>query len=115
MADTLELGLMEPEEREMVDYIWNLIPTEDKKEHTPEDVLYVLDKMDDYLEEQGLLSYDDTTGEATYLEGDVDETEQLEWIKQQALKEKHSLSGTWIQLVMDGELQYGIEQGWYEE
>jgi len=115
MAQKMETALMDPQEREMVEYIWKMIPAEDKAGHTPDDVLYVLDKMDDYLEEKGLLEVDEATGEMTYLDGDVDETEQMEWIQQTAHAEGETISNVWIQLVMDGELQYGIKQGWYSE
>lgn len=114
-TETLSLSLMDDQEREMVEYIWALIPEQDKAARTKEDVLYVLDKMDDYLEEQGLVEVDEQSGEVTYLDGDVDETEQLEWIKAAAKKDNMPFSGEWIQLVMDGELQYGIKQGWYED
>ena len=53
--NTIELSLMEPEERELVSYIFNAIPAEDRGTLSPDDILCVLDLMDDYLEEQGLL------------------------------------------------------------
>ena len=46
----MEMSLLEPEERKEVDFIWNLIPAEDKQGITEEDVLLVLDAMDDFLE-----------------------------------------------------------------
>ncbi|MCQ2311412.1 MAG: hypothetical protein MJZ64_06670 [Paludibacteraceae bacterium] len=112
---TFETAIMDPEEREMVDYILNLIPEQDKVELDESDVLLVLDAMDDYLEQKGLLEYDEQTDEAVYLDGDVDETEQLEFVLQEAHKQKSPLTGVQIQLIMDGEKQYGIEQGYYEE
>ena len=74
------MALLEPEERELVAFIYNAIPTEDRGELTADDILLVLDLMDDYLEEQGLLREDPQTGEMEYLEGDVDETEQLNYV-----------------------------------
>lgn len=113
--NTIEASLMEPEEREMVDYILRLIPQEDKQNISESDVLFVLDTMDDFLEEKGLLQYDDKTDEAIYLDGDVDETEQLQYVLQQAQKQHLMLSSLQIQLIMDGEKEYGIEQGYYED
>lgn len=115
MAENFETALMEPEEREMVQYILNLIPAEDRNGLTEEDVLFVLDSMDDYLEEKGLLEYDEQTDEATYLDGDIDETEQLQYILNEAKQYKPHLTSIQIQLIMDGEKEYGLEQGYYED
>ena len=75
--NTIELALMEQEERELVEFILKTIPETDKTsaatpEHpsgytlTPDDVLFVLDMMDDYLEEQGLLREDPESGEISH-------------------------------------------------
>lgn len=113
--NTIEMSLLDPEEREQIEYIWNIIPVEDRQGMSQSDVLLVLDAMDDYLEEKGLLQYDEQTGEAEYTDGEVDETEQLEYVQKAAKAQGSGISGVQIQLVMDGELQYGIEQGYYEE
>lgn len=113
--DTLEMALMEPEERELVQYIYDAIPAEDRKGLTPDDILLVLDLMDDYLEEQGLLKEDPATGEMEYLDGDVDETEQLNYVLAALKDEGRSVSSVQIQLIQDAELQYGIEHGYYSE
>jgi len=115
MNTSPEASLMDPEEKEMVDYILRLIPQEDKHNMSESDVLFVLDTMDDFLEEKGLLQYDEQTDEVTYLDGDVDETEQLQYVLQQAKKQHLTLSSLQIQLIMDGEKEYGIEQGYYED
>lgn len=113
--NSIELALLEPEEQKLVEFIYQMIPTEDKKGLTPDDILLVLDLMDDYLEEQGLLKEDPATGEMEYLEGDVDETEQLNYVLAAVKEEGRSISSVQIQLIQDAELQYGIEQGYYEE
>ena len=51
----------------------------------------------------------------TYLDGEVDETAELEFVREAVRKAGRQLSDVQIQLIMDGELQYGIKQGWYEE
>ncbi len=106
---------MEPEERELVEFILNAIPAEDKTNLTPDDVLLVLDLMDDYLEEQGLLREDPETGEMEYLDGDVDETAQLNYVLAACRKERRSITSVQIQLIQDAELQFGIKHGYYEE
>ena len=116
MDANLELNLLSSEEKELLEYIWNLIPAQDKESLTKADVQLVLDLMDDYFEEKGLLEVDEQTGEVTYLDGEVDENDQLEYLLRTA-KERYdrTLSGEQVQLVLDGEMQYGIEQGYYEE
>jgi len=115
MMNSPETALMDPEEKEMVQYILNLIPEEDRLGIDEAAVLFVLDTMDDFLEEKGLLEYDEKTDEAIYLDGDVDETEQLEYVLQQAKNQHLTLTSLQIQLIMDGEKEYGIEQGYYED
>lgn len=109
------MALMEPEERELVEYILHAIPAEDRGELTADDVLLVLDLMDDYLEEQGLLEEDPATGEMQYIDGEVDETEQLNYVLKAMKEEGRPISSVQIQLIQDAELQYGIEKGYYEE
>lgn len=113
--NTLELSLMDPEEQELVEYIYNAIPAEDRGALTADDILFVLDAMDDYLEEQGLLREDPETGEMEYLEGEVDETEQLNYVLQAAKEDQRTVSGVQIQLIQDAELQFGIDKGYYTE
>jgi hypothetical protein len=112
---TTEENLMSEEEREQVNFMWNLIPEQDRTGMTQSDILFVLDAMDDFLEEQGLLDVDDVTGEVTYLDGDIDETAELEFVKNAVHDAKMSLTDVQIQLIMDAEMQYGIEQGYYED
>ncbi len=113
--NSIEMALLEPEERELVAFIYNAIPAEDRGELTADDILLVLDLMDDYLEEQGLLREDPQSGEMEYLEGDVDETEQLNYVLAGVKEEGRPISAVQIQLIQDAELQYGIAKGYYEE
>ena len=113
--NSIEMALLEPEERELVAFIFNAIPAEDRGELTADDILLVLDLMDDYLEEQGLLREDPQTGEMEYLEGDVDETEQLNYVLAGVREEGRLITDVQIQLIQDAELQFGIEHGYYEE
>ena len=113
--DMIEMALLEPEERELVEFIYGAIPSEDRGTLTADDILFVLDAMDDFLEEQGLVKVDEATGEMEYLDGEVDETEQLNYVLRAAKEDGRSITGVQIQLIQDAELQYGIEHGYYEE
>lgn len=113
--DTIEMALLEPEERELVEFIYSAIPSEDRGTLTADDILFVLDAMDDFLEEQGLVKVDEATGEMEYLDGEVDETEQLNYVLRAAKEDGRTITGVQIQLIQDAELQYGIEHGYYEE
>ena len=115
MNTNIELSLLDAEEKELLNYIWDHIPAEDRQGMTQSDVLLVLDLMDDYLVENGLLEEDEQAGEMTYLDGEIDETEQLNYLITATEEQGHTLSSTQIQLIMDAELQYGIEQGYYQE
>ena len=113
--NSIEMALLDAEERELVEFIFRAIPVEDRGSLTPDDILLVLDLMDDYLEEQGLLREDPKTGEMEYLDGDVDETEQLNYVLNAVKEEGRPISAVQIQLIQDAELQYGIEKGYYSE
>ena len=113
--NSIEMALLEPEERELVSYIYNAIPAEDRGELSADDILFVLDMMDDYLEEQGLVRENAQTGEMEYLDGEVDETEQLNYVLSAIREEGRAITGVQVQLIQDAELQYGIEKGYYEE
>lgn len=109
------MALLEPEERELVAFIYDSIPAEDRGELTPDEILLVLDLMDDYLEEQGLVRVDPETEEMEYLEGEVDETEQLNYVLDAMKAEHRAITGVQVQLIQDAELQYGIQHGYYSE
>jgi hypothetical protein len=101
------------DEKQLLEYIWNTIPEQDRKGMTQSDVLCVLDLMDDFLLENGLL--EESADEITYHEGEIDETEQLEYLLSKTKEQGLSVTSEQIQLIMDAELQYGIQQGYYEE
>lgn len=112
--NTFETALMDPEEREQVEFMLSVIPEQDRKNISADDVLFVLDMMDDYLLEEGLLEYNEETEEAVYLDGEVDETEQLNYVLNQAQQDERSLTASQIQIIMDAEQQWGLKQGYYE-
>ena len=113
--NSIEMALLEPEERELVAFIYEAIPAQDRGTLSSDDILWVLDRMDDYLEKKGLVSIDQETGEAEYLDGEVDETEQLDFVLAAVREEERAISAVQIQLIQDAELQYGIKKGYYSE
>ena len=113
--NTIEMALLEPEERESVEFIYRTIPSEDRGTLTPDDILFVLDSMDDFLQEQGLVKEDPETGEMEYLDGEVDETEQLDYVLAAVREDGRAITSVQVQLIQDAELQYGIEHGYYTE
>ena len=112
---TIEMSLLDPEERKMVESVWKMIPDQDRLAISEDDVLFVLDAMDDYLLSVGLANENEENGEIEYEDGEVDETEQLNFVLQAAQDDHRHLTGSQVQIIQDAEMQYGIELGWYSE
>lgn len=108
MADELNLGL-EFDDEECIDYIMNLIPEEDRNGIDEDDIQYVLDVIYEFYESEGLID------EEIASDGLVDETRELEFIRKACKKDDVQLTDEQIQLIVDGEFQYGLEMGFYEE
>lgn len=104
----LDLG-PEFDDKECIKYIMSIIPEEDKKGMTEEDVQYVLDAIYDFYESEGLID------ENVASDGYVDETAELDFIRKAAKEEHLNLSDEQIQLILDGEYKYGLSIGIYEE
>ena len=83
----LDLG-PEFDDQECIDFILNLIPEEDR----------------------GNMTEDDTASE-----GVIDENEEFEFVKKAVKKDGIQLTDQQIQLILDGEFEYGLEKGIYEE
>lgn len=111
----LESSIIDDQERELLDYIIRTVPAEDLYGLTEDDILYVLDVMDDYLIMKGLATENEDSGDIEYNEGMVDETEQLQYVLDQAKQDKVPVTGIQVQLIQDAEYQYGVENGFYSE
>lgn len=111
MADdkVLDLG-PEFDDEKCIQFILDLIPEEDKNGMTEDDVQYVLDVIYEFYESVGLIDEEDSASE-----GVIDEEAELAFIKKAAKKDKVNLTDQQIQLILDGEFQYGLEIGIYEE
>ncbi len=94
-----------------VRFILDFIPEEDRAGLTEDDVVYVLDVIDEYYESEGLFSEDDdTTAEAS-----IDEEAMYNFVLKAAKKDNVALTSEQIQLILEGEYEYGVSIGIYEE
>ncbi len=94
---------------ECIEFIYSWIPEEDRKHIMKDDIQFVLDAIYEFYNSKGLVE-EDTTEEA-----DIDEDEMYEFIKQFAKENNVKLSSEDIQLIMEGEYEYGLEKGIYDE
>lgn len=108
-------SIIDDQERELLDYIINNVPSEDLEGLTEDDILYVLDVMDDYLVKVGLAEENPDEEDIEYKDGFVDETEQLRYVLEQAKEDNVPVSSVQVQLIQDAEYQYGVENGFYSE
>lgn len=94
---------------EAVKFIQKNIPQE-LKEKLNEDVInYVLDVVYDYYEEKGLIEEDSA------LEASIDEQDMLEYVLKAVKKDKIEIEQEEVQLILDGEYEYGKSLGIYVE
>ena len=98
------------DDSEAVEYIWNLIPQEDRKGMSKDDIEYVLDAIYDYYESENLITDDDVAESAS-----IDEQAMYEFVKREAAEDGVKLTDVQIQLILDGEFEYGVSKGIYDE
>lgn len=97
------------DEDDAVKFILKLIPAELKEKINEDAINYVLDVVYDYYDENGLLDEDAVD------ETSIDEEEMLKFVVKAAKKDKIDLNEDDIQLVLDGEYEYGKSLGIYTE
>jgi len=97
------------DEDEAVKFILNSIPAEAKQRINDEKIEYVLDVVYEYYDENGLIDEDSTE------EASIDEEEMFKFILKCSKKDKIKLSEEDIQLILDGEYEYGKSLGIYTE
>ncbi len=93
-----------------VRFIMDFIPEEDRKNLTEDDIMYVLDVIDEFYESEGLLSEDETAEEAS-----IDEEKMYNFVLKAAKKDNVEISTEQLQLILEGEYEYGVSIGIYEE
>ena len=99
------------DEQEAIRYILEHIPEQDKQNLTEDTVGDVLDFVDDFYEQSDL--YNEET--ETALEGEVDESDLLQFVLDKVEEEHLQLSDEQVQLILTFEFEYGCSIGVYEE
>ena len=102
------------DESEAIKFILNYLPEEDSKDLTEDDIQFVLDAIYDYYDANGLID-DENDDEADVEETDIDEADMLNFVREQAKKQKMELTDQQIQLILAGEFEYGVSIGIYHE
>jgi len=106
---TQEEDLLVYDEDEAVAFILDFIPTEAKERIDEDKIEYVLDVVYDFYDENGLIDEDSTE------EASIDEEEMFKFILKCSKKDKMELNEEDIQLILDGEFEYGKSLGIYRE
>ncbi len=106
---TEEDDLLVYDEDAAVKFILDFIPAEAKERIDNDKVEYVLDVVYDYYEENGLIDEDSTE------EASIDEEEMFKYILKSSKKDKMKLTEDDIQMILDGEYEYGKSLGIYRE
>lgn len=106
---TNEDDLLVYDEDQAVTYILNNLPDEYKAKISADTIEYVLDVVYEYYDENGLID-EDTTEEVS-----IDEEEMFNFILKCSKKDKMNLGEDEIQLILDGEFEYGKSLGIYTD
>ena len=106
---TQEDDLLVYDEDDAVKFILKFIPAEAKDRITDDKIEYVLDVVYDFYDENGLIDEDSTE------EASIDEEEMFKYILKCSKKDKMQLTEDDIQLILDGEYEYGKSLGIYRE
>lgn len=101
--------LLEYDDEDAVKYILKMIPAELKSKIKEDEINYVLDVVYDFYEENGLIDEESTE------EASIDEEEMLKYVMKAVKKDKMNLSEDEVQLILDGEYEYGKSLGIYTE
>jgi len=97
------------DEDDAVKFILRSLPADAKQRIDETKIEYVLDVIYDYYEENGLIDEDSTE------EASIDEEIMFEYIQKCSKKDKMGLSEEDIQLILEGEYQYGKSIGIYTD
>ena len=106
---TQEDDLLVYDEDEAVKFILDSLPAAAKERVDNDKIEYVLDVVYDFYDENGLIDEDSTE------EASIDEEEMFKYILKNSKKDKMGLSEDDIQLILDGEYEYGKSLGIYKE
>ncbi|MCE5330721.1 MAG: hypothetical protein LLF95_01110 [Bacteroidales bacterium] len=106
---TQDDDLLVYDEDDAVKFIINFLPAETKKRIDDTKIEYVLDVVYEFYDENGLIDEDSTE------EASIDEEEMFKYIKKCSKKDKMDLTDEDIELILEGEFQYGKSIGIYNE
>jgi len=97
------------DEDDAVKFILNSLPAESKDKIDDTKIEYVLDVVYEFYDENGLIDEDSAE------EASIDEEEMFNYIKKCSKKDKMGLTDEDIELILEGEFQYGKSIGIYNE
>ncbi len=102
--------LPEFDDDEAIAFILKFIPKELKEKVTEDDIAYILDIIYDFYESNGLIDEDSTE------EASIDEEDMLNFAMKAIKKDKVvNLSEDEVQILLNGEFEYGKSIGIYDE
>lgn len=104
-----EEDLLVYDEEEAVAFILESLPEEAKKRISEDEIDYILDVICDFYDEKGLIEEDSTE------EASIDEEEMYKFIQKAVKKDKMDISDEEIELILQGEYEYGVSVGIYNE
>jgi len=106
---TQEDDLLEYDEDDAVAFILDFIPAEAKERISDDKIEYVLDVVYEYYDEKGLIDEDSTE------EASIDEEDMFKYILKCSKKDKMDMQEEDVQLILDGEFEYGKSLGIYRD
>jgi hypothetical protein len=106
---TQEDDLLEYDEDDAVAFILDFIPAEAKERISDVKIEYVLDVVYEYYDEKGLIDEDSTE------EASIDEEDMFKYILKCSKKDKMDIQEEDVQLILDGEFEYGKSLGIYRD
>ena len=106
---TQEDDLLVYDEDDAVKFILNFLPEDAKKSINDSKIEYVLDVVYEFYDENGLIEEDSTE------EASIDEEEMFKYILKVSKKDKMELTEEEVQLILEGEFEYGKSIGIYRE
>lgn len=106
---TQEDDLLKYDEDDAVAFILDFIPAEAKERISDVKIEYVLDVVYEYYDEKGLIDEDSTE------EASIDEEDMFKYILKCSKKDKMDIQEEDVQLILDGEFEYGKSLGIYRD
>ena len=106
---TQDDDLLVYDEDDAVKFILNFLPEDAKKSIDDSKIEYVLDVVYEFYDENGLIEEDSTE------EASIDEEEMFKYILKVSKKDKMQLTEEEVQLILEGEFEYGKSIGIYRE